>query len=149
MSYVVFFLFNIIFQQRLGTPLTSIHILRFVFYAYFSPIPCMLHSLSISCSLIWSSLIIFRPPSLLYNGYRIFPGGKVQPGRAADHSPPSSAAVHGRVGLYLYPPSGPHRACNGITLPFVIIIRSISSTYKHLRNFLLNSVCCTKSHFVT
>jgi len=32
-------------------------------------------------------------PSLLYNGYRFFPGGKVRPGRAADHSPPSSAAV--------------------------------------------------------
>jgi len=25
---------------------------------------------------------------------------------------------HGRVELYLYPPSGPHRACNGITLSF-------------------------------
>ena len=24
---------------------------------------------------------------------------------------------HGRVELYLYPPSGPHRACNGNTLP--------------------------------
>ena len=33
------------------------------------------------------------PPSLLYNGYRVFPGGKVRPGRAADHSPHSSAAV--------------------------------------------------------
>jgi hypothetical protein len=33
------------------------------------------------------------PPSLLYNGYRVFPGGKVRPGRAADHSPPSIAAV--------------------------------------------------------
>jgi len=32
-------------------------------------------------------------PSLMYNGYRVFPGGKVRPGRAADHSPPSSAAV--------------------------------------------------------
>ena len=32
-------------------------------------------------------------PSLLQNGYRVFPGGKVQAGRAADHSPPSSAAV--------------------------------------------------------
>ena len=31
--------------------------------------------------------------SLLYNGYRVFPGGKVRPGRAADHSPPSSTAV--------------------------------------------------------
>ena len=33
------------------------------------------------------------PPSLLYNGYQVFPGGKVRPGCAADHSPPSSAAV--------------------------------------------------------
>ena len=33
------------------------------------------------------------PPSLLYNGYRVFPGGKVRPGRAADHSPPSSAVI--------------------------------------------------------
>ena len=33
------------------------------------------------------------PPSLLYNGYRVFPGSKVRPWRAADHSPPSSAAV--------------------------------------------------------
>jgi len=33
------------------------------------------------------------PPSLMYNGYRVFPGGKVRPGRAADHSLPSSAAV--------------------------------------------------------
>ena len=31
------------------------------------------------------------PPSLLYNGYRVFPGGKVLPGRDADPSPPSSA----------------------------------------------------------
>jgi len=33
------------------------------------------------------------PPILLYNGYRAFPGGKERPGRAADHSPPSSADV--------------------------------------------------------
>ena len=33
------------------------------------------------------------PSSLLHNGYRVFHGGKVRPGRAADHSPPSSAAV--------------------------------------------------------
>ena len=33
------------------------------------------------------------PPSPLYNGYRVFPGGKVRPRRAADHSPPSSAVV--------------------------------------------------------
>ena len=30
------------------------------------------------------------PPSLLYNGYRVFSGGKVRLGRDADPSPPSS-----------------------------------------------------------
>ena len=33
------------------------------------------------------------PPSLLYNGYWVFPGGKERPGRDADPSPPSSAVV--------------------------------------------------------
>jgi len=33
------------------------------------------------------------PPSLLYNGYRVFPMGKEQPGHAGDPSPPSSAVV--------------------------------------------------------
>jgi hypothetical protein len=33
------------------------------------------------------------PPSLLYNWYRVFPGGKERPGRDADPSPPSSAVV--------------------------------------------------------
>jgi hypothetical protein len=33
------------------------------------------------------------PRSLLDNGYRVFPGGKVWQGRDADHSSPSSAKV--------------------------------------------------------
>jgi hypothetical protein len=33
------------------------------------------------------------PPSLLYNGYRVFSEGKVRPERAAEHSPTSSAKV--------------------------------------------------------
>jgi len=33
------------------------------------------------------------PPSLLYSGYRVFPGGKVLPGREAEPSSPSSAEV--------------------------------------------------------
>ena len=37
------------------------------------------------------------PPSLLQNGYRVFPGGKVRPRRAADHSPPSSAADNSNI----------------------------------------------------
>ena len=35
----------------------------------------------------------WSPPSLLYNGYRVFPGGKLRPGGVADYSPPSSVAV--------------------------------------------------------
>jgi hypothetical protein len=44
------------------------------------------------------------PPSFLYNRYRVFPGGKVWPGREADPSPPSSAEVKIRVVLYRYSP---------------------------------------------
>ena len=33
------------------------------------------------------------PPSLLYNRYRVFPGGKERPGRDADPSPLSSTVV--------------------------------------------------------
>jgi len=44
------------------------------------------------------------PPSFLYNGYRVFPGGKVRPGRDADPSPPSSAEVKNRVEPYFYFP---------------------------------------------
>ena len=33
------------------------------------------------------SRLSWGPPSLLYNGYRVFPGGKEQPGRDADPSP--------------------------------------------------------------
>jgi hypothetical protein len=35
----------------------------------------------------------WSPPSLLYNGYRFFPGGKERPGRDADTLPPSSGVV--------------------------------------------------------
>ena len=44
------------------------------------------------------------PHNLLYIVYRVFPGGKVRPGRDADPSPPSSAEVKNRVELYLYSP---------------------------------------------
>jgi len=33
------------------------------------------------------------PPSLLYNVYQVFPGGKERPERDADPSPPSTAVV--------------------------------------------------------
>jgi len=33
------------------------------------------------------------PPSFMYNGFRVFPGGKERPGPDADPSPPSSAVA--------------------------------------------------------
>ena len=48
------------------------------------------------------------PPSLLYNGYRVFLGGKERQECNADPSPPSSAVGHERVELYLYSPYGPY-----------------------------------------
>jgi len=65
------------------------------------------------------------PPSLLYNGYLVIPGGKERPGRDADHSHPSSAVGHERVELYLYSLYGPYglyRASAPVqecTLPFI------------------------------
>jgi hypothetical protein len=63
------------------------------------------------------------PPSLLYNGYRVFPGCKERPGFDADPSPPSSAVGHERVELYLYSPYGLYRASvavQGCTLPLPV-----------------------------
>jgi hypothetical protein len=65
-------------------------------------------------------------PSLLYNKYRVFLGGKERPGRDADPSPPSSAVGHERIELYLYSPYGPYglyRASVPVqecTLPFYL-----------------------------
>ena len=39
------------------------------------------------------SIPALGPTSLLYNGYRVFPGGKKRPGRDADPSPPSNSVV--------------------------------------------------------
>jgi hypothetical protein len=50
------------------------------------------------------------PPSLLYNGYRVFPGGKEQPGRDTDPSPPSSAVVKKEPSYTSTPPMG-RKAC--------------------------------------
>ena len=75
------------------------------------------------------------PPCLLYNGYRVIPGGKERPDRDADPSPPSSAVGHERVELYLYSPYGPYglyRASvpvQGCTLPLPFSV-CISVTHK-------------------
>ena len=59
------------------------------------------------------------PPNLLYNGYRVFPGGK-RPRRGVDHPPTSRAEVEGRVELYLHSPSGSSWPVIGCHLPLPI-----------------------------
>jgi len=46
------------------------------------------------------------PPGLLYNGYRVFPGGKTA-GTWRSPRTPSSVEVKERVELFLCSPSGP------------------------------------------
>jgi len=48
----------------------------------------------------------WNPPSLIYNGYRLFPEVK-RPGRGVGHPQSSVAEVKERVELYLYSPSAP------------------------------------------
>ena len=52
------------------------------------------------------------PPSLLYNGYRVFPAGKERPGREADPSHISSALVKKEYNYTSTPPTG-RTACTG------------------------------------
>jgi hypothetical protein len=77
------------------------------------------------------------PPSLLCNGYRVFPRGKEWPGHDTDPSPPSSAVGHERAELYLYSPyrlyslyrtSVPVQGCTlPLPLPFTLRYPTVSS----------------------
>ena len=53
---------------------------------------------------------------LLYNGHRVFSGGKVRPGRVANHSPISSAEFIEEKKYTSSHPLGHNRACNGAAL---------------------------------
>ena len=69
-----------------------------------------LHGLGIESQ--WGTIFRTRPdrpcgpPSLLYNGYQVFPGGKTA-GALRWPPTPASAQVKERVELYFYSPSGP------------------------------------------
>ena len=68
------------------------------------------------------------PPSLLYNGYRVFPGDKERPGRDADLSPPSSAEAMKEWSYTSTPPMGrtactePQCLYKGCTLPYLTLL---------------------------
>jgi hypothetical protein len=62
------------------------------------------HYVFVGSGLCHFQTVVVTFPSLLYNGYRVFPGGKLRQGRDADPSPPSSAEVKNRVELYIYSP---------------------------------------------
>jgi hypothetical protein len=47
-------------------------------------------------------------------------GSKERPGRAADHLPPSSAEVMKEKSYTSTHPLGHNRACNGVTLAYVL-----------------------------
>ena len=66
------------------------------------------------------SRLALRPIQPPLQRYRVFPGGKVRPERAADHSPPSSAVVMEEESYTSTHPLGHNRACNGNTLPFYL-----------------------------
>ena len=80
-----------------------------------------------------------RPPILLYNGYRVFPGGKAWPGHDADSSPPSSAVVKKGQSYTSTPPMG-HTACTEpqclykgalyLTFSRVAFVRTVTSNHK-------------------
>ena len=78
------------------------------------------------------------PPSLPYNGYWVFPGGKERPGRDTDPSTPLWCGGHERVELYLYSSYGLYGLYSasvpvqGCTLPYFIYIYIYITLYIYI-----------------
>ena len=68
--------------------------------------------------------------------------GLISTGGFHDGGSWSSCRCHGRVELYLYPPFGPHPACNGKTLPFLFAfqVKKIKVNLRHNRVEACNSL---------
>ena len=71
--------------------------------------------------------------------------GVKQPGRGADHPPPSKCQGHEGVGLYLYSPSGPQWPVIGKTFTFTFTSQyKTSNLDKEVRNFIY--FICSKGY---
>jgi len=89
------------------------------------------------------------PPSLLYNGYRVFPGGKKRPGRDADPSAPSSAVVMKEQSCTSTPSIGrtactePQCLYKGDLYLYIYILKSDKNngyiSHKNLHTFMMTS----------
>jgi len=87
------------------------------------------------------------PPSLLYNRYRVFPGGKERPGRDVDPSPPSSAVVKKEQSYTSTPPMGrtactePQYLYKGDLYLFSLHLNTVLSTLSNIACFVLSYSC--------
>jgi len=61
---------------------------------------------------------LWGPPSLMYNGYRVFPGDKERPGRDADPSPASSAVI--KKSRWAVQPARSLNTCTRVHLTFFL-----------------------------
>jgi hypothetical protein len=67
-----------------------------------------------------------------------FPGGKAQPGRDADHSPPSSAEVKNEQELYLLSPHMPPWCIAGqLYFTFIPLSVDVNIASKNLKPFVI------------
>jgi hypothetical protein len=114
---------NIVFCTSVG-PLTSMATLQPELCRWFIYAITNIHRLATSWTVQGSNPgegEIFRthpdqpwgPPSLLYNGYRVFPRGNAAKVWCWQHTP-FQCRGHERVELYLYPPSRPVRPVTGL-----------------------------------
>ena len=88
----------------------------------------------------------YSPPSLLHNGYQVFPAVK-RPRRDIDHPPPSSAKVKERVELCLFSRFGPSWPVVRQTLLHNTITqfdRNLTKAHRYFRK-----TCCSHHHSST
>ena len=91
------------------------------------------------------------PPSLLYNGYRIFPGGKVRPERDSDPSPLLVPRSRKSRGIHLLPlwavrPIQSHIACTRVYFFLVHITSNILRHYFRMFRHANTGILPRKSH---